>query len=48
MAAIATFAAAVKSIWSRLAERDATAAMAVLGPNLCKEAGLAPGTGARF
>jgi hypothetical protein len=47
MAAIATFAAALKSIWTRFVERDATAAaMAGLGPNLRKEAGLPPETGA--
>lgn len=49
MAAIATFAAALKSTWTRLAERDATAAsMAGLGPNLRKEAGLLPATEQRF
>jgi hypothetical protein len=46
MAAIAAFAAVLKSVWIRLAERDAAAAaMAGLGPNLRKEAGLAPETG---
>ena len=45
MTAIAAFAAAIKSIWARFAERDATAAaMAGLGPNLRKEAGLPPET----
>lgn len=46
MAAIAAFAAAVKSIWTRFAGRDTTAeALAGLGPNLRKEAGLAPEAG---
>ena len=51
MAAVAAaFAAAIKSAWTRLAERRAAAADAVagLGPNLRKEAGLAPETGARI
>lgn len=43
MAAItAAFAAAVRSAWTRLAGHDAAAAMAGLGPNLRKEAGLPP------
>ena len=46
MTAIAAFAAALKSTWTRFAERRATArAMAGLGPNLRKEAGLAPQSG---
>ena len=45
MATIATLAAALKSAWTRLAERGALAdATAGLGPNLRKEAGLAPET----
>ena len=44
MAAIAT---ASRSIWNRFAGRDATAeALAGLGPNMRKEAGLPPETGA--
>ena len=46
MTAIAAFAAALKSIWTRFAERDTAAAVAGLGPNLRKEAGLPPVTGA--
>jgi hypothetical protein len=43
MAAIATFAVAFKSAWARFAGRDSTAeSLAGLGPNLRKEAGLAP------
>ena len=45
MTAIAAFAAALKSIWTRFAERDTTPAMAGLGPNLRKEAGLPAETG---
>ena len=48
MATIATLAAAVRSIWTRFAGRDTAAdAMAGLGPNLRKEAGLAPETDAQ-
>ncbi len=47
MTAIATLAAAVRSIWTRFAGRDTAAdAMAGLGPNLRKEAGRPPVTGA--
>lgn len=43
MAAIAAFAAAVRSAWTRFAGDAATTdAMAGLGPNLRKEAGLPP------
>ena len=48
MTAFATLATAVKLVWTRLAERDTAAAVAGLGPNLHKEAGLSPETGARF
>lgn len=48
MTAISPFAAAFKSIWTRLAGRAAAAgALAHLGPNLCKEAGVAFYAGAR-
>ena len=41
------FAAALRSIWTRFAGRGAAAeALAGLGPNLRKEAGLAPEAGA--
>jgi len=39
MTAIATLAAAFKSLWPRFPARDA---LAGLGPNLCKEAGVMP------
>ena len=43
----ANIAAALKSAWTRVAARDTVAeALAALGPNLRKEAGLAPETGA--
>jgi hypothetical protein len=43
MAAIAAFFAAIRSVWTRFAERATTAeALAALGPNLRKEAGLSP------
>ena len=45
MAAIAALAAAIRSVWTRLAGRAAAAdATAGLGPNLRKEAGLPPET----
>jgi hypothetical protein len=46
MATIVTFAGTVRSIWIRFARRDTGAeALAGLGPNLRKEAGLAPENG---
>jgi hypothetical protein len=49
MTTFAAFTAAIRSAWTRLAGRAATAeTMAGLGPNLRKEAGLASETGARF
>lgn len=46
MTAVATSAAAIKAVWTRFVERAAVSeAMAGLGPNLRKEAGLAPEAG---
>ena len=47
MTAITAFAAVFRPIWTRLAGRDTVVGtLASLGPNQCKEAGLASHTGA--